>query len=126
MIEYLPPWTQVATLHDDVRDEQAVKAEYAVGLGRVDRNDPQLRRAYADPRAFFGATFLTEDLRSLLNDVLLALQGENVNRVLQLRTPFGGGKSHSLVAMLHLARARAELKGLPEIDALPYHIVEAS
>lgn len=119
MIEYLPPWTQVATLHDDVRDEQAVKAEYAVGLGRVDRNDPQLRRAYADPRAFFGATFLTEDLRSLLNDVLLALQGKNVDRVLQLRTPFGGGKSHSLVAMLHLARARAELKGLPEIDALP-------
>jgi hypothetical protein len=118
-MEHLPPWTQVATLHDDVRDEQAVKAEYAVGLGRVDRNDPQLRRAYADPRAFFEATFLTVDLLGLLNDVLLALQGKNVDRVLQLRTPFGGGKSHSLVALLHLVRSRQTLRGLPGVDPLP-------
>ena len=104
----LPPWTQVALPHDDVRDEQAVRAEYAVSLGRIDRGDKNLSRSYADPRAFFAATYMTQDLRRLLSDVVAALSGRKVDRVLQLRTPFGGGKSHSLVGLYHLARSRTE------------------
>lgn len=104
----LPPWTQVALPHDDVRDQQAVRAEYAVSLGRIDRGDKNLSRSYADPRAFFAATYMTQDLRRLLSDVMAALSGRKVDRVLQLRTPFGGGKSHSLVGLYHLARSRAE------------------
>ncbi len=105
----LPPWTQVALPHDDVRDEQAVKAEYAVNIGKIERGDKQVSRNYLDPRAFFETTYLTNDLRRLLGDVMGALSGKKVDRVLQLRTPFGGGKSHSLVAMYHLARSRAEI-----------------
>lgn len=115
----LRPWTQVALPHDDVRDSAAVKAEYAVNLGRVDRDDPALSRHYRDPRAFFEATFLTADLKRLLGDVLAALTGKKTDRVLQLRTPFGGGKTHSLVALLHLVRSRAALAGLPDLAGLP-------
>lgn len=116
----LPPWTQVALPHDDVRDEHAVRAEYAVNLGRIDRGDAKLAKSYSDPRAFFAATYMTHDLKRLLVDVLAALSGRKVDRVLQLRTPFGGGKSHSLVALYHLTRSRAEaiagsgLKDLPD------------
>lgn len=104
----LPPWTQVALPHDDVRDEHAVRAEYAVNLGRIDRGDAKLAKSYTDPRAFFAATYMTQDLKRLLWDVQAALSGRKVDRVLQLRTPFGGGKSHSLVALYHLARSRSE------------------
>src|SRR5215470_15767213 len=105
----LRPWTQVAMPHDDVRDDAAVK------LGRVDRGDDKLARHYADPKAFFEATYLTVDLRRLLADVMAALSGKKVDRVLQLRTPFGGGKTHSLVAMLHLARSRKALAGVKDL-----------
>ena len=104
MSTHLPSWTTVAMPHADVRGEQAVKAEYAVNLGRIDRGEKALSKRYTDPRAFFEGTYVTTDLRRLLGDVMAALAGKNVNRVLQLRTPFGGGKSHSLLAMLHLAR----------------------
>jgi hypothetical protein len=104
----LPPWTQVALPHDDVRDEHAVRAEYAVNLGKIDRGDANVRKSYADPHDFFAATYMTQDLRRLLSDVMAALSGRKVDRVLQLRTPFGGGKSHSLVGLYHLARSRAE------------------
>lgn len=119
MNEVLKPWTQVAMPHDDVRDEAAVKAEYAVNLGRIDRRDDKLATHYADPKAFFAATYLTADLRQLLVDVMAALAGKRTDRVLQLRTPFGGGKTHSLVAMLHLARSRSALAGLKELKDIP-------
>src|SRR3990172_1774424 len=99
MVTPLRPWTQVALPHDDVRDDRAVKAEHAVNLGRIDRGDKLLSKRYVDPRAFFEATYVTEDLKRLLHDVLAGLGGKNVERVLQLRTPFGGGNTHSLAAM---------------------------
>jgi Protein of unknown function (DUF499) len=115
----LRPWTQVAMPHDDVRDDAAVKAEYAVNLGRVDRGDDKLTRHYADPKIFFEATYLTADLHRLLSDVMAALTGKKVDRVLQLRTPFGGGKTHSLVALLHLARSRKALVGIKDLKDIP-------
>ena len=115
----LRPWTQVAMPHDDVRDEAAVKAEYAVNLGRIDRGDEKISTHYTDPKSFFEATFLTADLQRLLADVMAALAGKKTDRVLQLRTPFGGGKTHSLVAMLHLARNRKALGDLSDLRSIP-------
>ena len=63
-------------------------------------------RSTRDPRAFFRATYLTSSMRALLEDVLGALSGGGGDRVLQLRTPFGGGKTHTLLALYHLATAR--------------------
>src|SRR5262249_32512773 len=70
---------------------------------------------YRDAEAFFRATYPTSDLRRLLDEVLRALAGgRGLNRVLKLRTPFGGGKSHTLAALFHAARRRPALAALPE------------
>lgn len=119
MSSALRPWTQVAMPHDDVRDDRAVKAEYAVNLGRIDRGDKALSKHYTEPKAFFQTTYLTDDLKRLLSDVFAALGGKNVDRVLQLRTPFGGGKTHALAAMYHLAGSRSELGGIQDLKDLP-------
>ena len=71
------------------------------------------------PDSFFRASFLTSGLKSLLDDVLGRLSGSQGNRVLKLVTPFGGGKSHTLAALLHGARSRAALDVLPEAAGLP-------
>jgi len=68
-----------------------------------------------DPEAFFRATYLTADMSKLLEEVLASLAGKRgYNRVLKLRTPFGGGKSHTLACLLHAARNRDLLDTIPE------------
>ena len=88
-------------------------------LGSVARHDKSVRDVYADPVSFFRATYLTSSMRSLLTDVLGALAGRGGDRVLQLRTPFGGGKTHSLLALYHLCNSRAALQSLDELRDLP-------
>ncbi|MGH9075096.1 MAG: hypothetical protein ACRDZQ_13410, partial [Acidimicrobiales bacterium] len=78
---------------------------YAVNLAQVFRGTEGVPPVYARPERFFAATYLTDGLRRLLVDVLGVLAGQPGDRVVQLRTPFGGGKTHTLVALLHLARA---------------------
>jgi len=59
------------------------------------------------------------DLRRILTDVMAVLSGGQGNRVLQLRTPFGGGKTHTLLALYHLARSRHLLSDMPDLESLP-------
>ena len=73
---------------------------------------------YRDPEHFFRASYLTSGLRSLLQDALSRLSGGAGNRVLKLVTPFGGGKSHTLAALLHAARNRKALDVIPEGQGL--------
>jgi hypothetical protein len=74
---------------------------------------------YRDPDAFFAATYITTDLYKLLEEVLASLAGKgNYNRVLKLRSPFGGGKSHTLAALLHAARSRKSLNQIPNCSDL--------
>ena len=74
---------------------------------------------YRDPASFFEVTFLTSGLQSLLADVVGRLSGSQDSRTLKVVTPFGGGKSHTLAALLHGARSRAALDLLPEAAGLP-------
>ena len=60
------------------------------------------RVEYTDPAEFFARTFLTGGLKKLLVEVLKRLSGGNGEPVVRLKTPFGGGKSHSLLALYHL------------------------
>ena len=92
--------------------------EDPTNLGRIDRGEKALSKRSTDARAFFEETYVTTDLRRLLGDVMAALSGESVDRVLQLRTPFGGGKSHSLLAVLHLARSRKNIADLPDLAGI--------
>lgn len=115
----LKPWTQVVTPHDDILEGNLDSSTYAASLGSVVRGDDTCPRVYKDAREFFKATYMTKELRSLLEGVLRGLNGEKGDRVLQLRTPFGGGKTHSLVSLYHLATNREKLQDFPELATLP-------
>ncbi|MXY51432.1 MAG: ATP-binding protein [Gammaproteobacteria bacterium] len=127
----LPPWLGCVDLHPDVLSEDFSDDIFALDLGPLsdyliaeDRGqwDAEFRRVpavYRDADSFFGASYLTSGLKSLLEDVLGRLVGAAGNRVLRLQTPFGGGKSHTLAALLHASRSRGALDALPEAAGLP-------
>jgi hypothetical protein len=114
-IHTLKPWTELVKLHPDVESGSLAEAVFAIDLGGVATRDPTAPMVYRDPDAFFCATYLTKDLQRMLEEVLASLAGQgNYNRVLKLRTPFGGGKSHTLAALLHAARSRKSLNQIAE------------
>jgi hypothetical protein len=118
-IHSLRPWTDLVKLHPDVEAGALTEAVFAIDLGAIAANDPNVPVVNRDPEAFFRATYLTTDLTKLLEEVLASLSGKKgYNRVLKLRTPFGGGKSHTLAALLHAAKKRDALKALPEAKGL--------
>lgn len=111
----LRPWTDLVKFHPDVEAGALTEAVFAIDLGAIAANDPNVPVVNRDPEAFFRATYLTADLRKLLDEVLASLSGKSgYNRVLKLRVPFGGGKSHTLAALFHAARNPEILKALPE------------
>ena len=116
----LPAWFEVVRLHPDVESGEFTRATFAIDFGGVVNGDPRVPAVYRDPRAFWRATYLTSELRRLLEEVLGRLAGGAGDRVLQLRSPFGGGKSHILVALYHAVRARKVLEEiLPEARSFP-------
>src|SRR5436853_6968230 len=98
----LPAWNRVVTPHNDIVQGQLSMDTYAVNLGQVVQGESSVRTVYRDPHAFFEATYLTKELRRILSDVLEVLAGRSGDHVLQLRTPFGGGKTHTLLSLYHL------------------------
>ncbi|EAW33696.1 ATP-binding protein [Lyngbya sp. PCC 8106] len=115
----LKPWTQVVTPHADILAGNLDNATYAAKLGSVIRNEASCPLVYRDARKFFEATYLTGELKNLLESVLKRLGGEPGDRVLQLRTPFGGGKTHALVSLYHIAKSRSQLQNFPLLSYLP-------
>jgi hypothetical protein len=115
----LRPWTDVVSLHPDVESDNLTESVFAIDVGAIAANDKRVPRVNRDAEAFFRATYLTADLKRLLEEVLASLAGdERYNRVLKLRTPFGGGKSHTLAALLHAVRDRKALGVIPEAAGL--------
>lgn len=110
----LRPWTELVKLHPDVEAGDLPEAVFAVDLGAIAARDPNVPAVNREPDAFFRATYVTADLGKLLDEVLASLAGkQGYDRVLKLRTPFGGGKSHTLAALLHAARDRQSLNLIP-------------
>jgi hypothetical protein len=115
----LRPWSQVVHLHADVEAGDTAVATYAIDLGALVAGDRNVPRVYRRSSDFFAATHLTSGLRRLLEDVLNGLAAGKGDRVLQLRSPFGGGKSHTLAALYHAAQDRSTVAALPEGPSLP-------
>ncbi|MBF0182505.1 MAG: ATP-binding protein [Magnetococcales bacterium] len=116
----LRPWSDLVPLHPDVEEGKLTEAVFAIDLGAIASGDPNTPIVNRDPDAFFRATYLTTDLARLLSEVLAALSGQSgLDRVLKLRTPFGGGKSHTLASLLHAARKRSALNLIPEAAGFP-------
>jgi predicted AAA+ superfamily ATPase len=60
-------------------------------------------RSISNPELFFDRTFITEGMRLLLDSVIRRLAGRGGDPVIQLQTAFGGGKTHTMLAVYHLA-----------------------
>lgn len=115
----IKPWVEAVSLHPDVLAESFSEDIFALDLGPLADGNPNVPPVYRDPEHFFRASYITKELRSLLADVLSRLSGGQGARVLKLMTPFGGGKSHTLAALLHAARTPKVLDGVPEAAGLP-------
>lgn len=111
----LKPWREVVSPHRDVASGRYQQAEFAADLWQVHLNEGS--DEYRNPAEFFRRTFLTESLKQLLKGAMLRVTGEGGDPVVQLQTNFGGGKTHSMLALYHLfsGGAPAELMG---VDAL--------
>ncbi len=96
----LKAWRMVATPHPDVAAGRYQQAEFAADLFQVISGiaEPE----YGDAKEFFGRTYLTEGLVRLLSRAWERLLGLGGDPVVQLQTNFGGGKTHSMIALYHL------------------------
>jgi predicted AAA+ superfamily ATPase len=113
----LTPWREVITPHADVASGRFEQAEFAADLYQVATNNADVE--YQDPVAFFGRTYLTNGLRELLLGAARRLSSGGGDPVVDLQTNFGGGKTHSMIALYHLASGTksAELPGIGELLA---------
>lgn len=96
----LKPWREVVTPHKDVASGRYQQAEFAADLWQVHLGEGT--DEYRDPVEFFRRTYLTESLKGLLIGAVRRLSGRGGDPVVQLQTNFGGGKTHSMLALYHL------------------------
>lgn len=112
----LKPWREIAIPHQDVLKGTFQQAEFAADLSRV--HDGTATEEYQNPALFFQRTFITEGMRLLLDSVIKRLVGRGGDPVIQLQTAFGGGKTHTMLAVYHLAKGEtvaSDLLGVPPI-----------
>src|SRR5579884_2605369 len=111
----LRPWREVATPHPDVASGRYQQAEFAADLWQVYIGEGT--DEYKNPVEFFRRTYLTESLKRLLIGALERLSGKGGDPVVQLQTNFGGGKTHSMLALYHLCSGTSPAE-MPGVEAL--------
>lgn len=111
----LKPWRDVVSPHPDVAGGRYQQAEFAADLWQVHLG--QGSAEYRDPAEFFRRTYLTDSLRRMLVGAARRLSGRGGDPVVQLQTNFGGGKTHSMLALYHLFSG-ADPARLAGIDAV--------
>ena len=108
----LKPWREVMPPNRDVAEGAFQQAEFMADLQRVHNGDAEAN-IYGNPINFFGQTYITPGLKSLLENALRRLAGLGGDPVVQTKTGFGGGKTHSLIALYHLVKNFAALTSSP-------------
>ena len=96
----LKSWREVVNPHKDVQSGNYNQAEFAADLWQVYLGEGS--DEYRKPEEFFRRTYLTVSLKELLVGAVRRLAGQNGDPVVQLQTNFGGGKTHSMLALFHL------------------------
>ncbi|MBK8205305.1 MAG: DUF499 domain-containing protein [Planctomycetes bacterium] len=111
----LKPWRDIIAPHQDVAEGNYRQAEFAADLAQVHRGDASPE--YGNPKEFFSRTFITDGLRTLLIGSLRRINGKGGDPVVKLQTNFGGGKTHSMLALYHLF-GPTETTELPDVEAV--------
>ncbi|MBU0551512.1 DUF499 domain-containing protein [Myxococcota bacterium] len=112
----MKPWCEVALPHPDVLAGTFQQSEFAADLLAV--HEGKALPIYQDAAQFFQRTFITEGMRLLLVEVAQRLCGQGGEPVVQLQTAFGGGKTHTLLAVYHLATRSGALRDLAGVPAI--------
>ena len=109
------PWREVVSPHRDVATGRYQQAEFAADLWQVYLGEGG--DEYRHPVEFFRRTYLTESLRRMLVGAVQRINSQGGDPVVQLQTNFGGGKTHSMLALFHLFSGIApnELPGIDEV-----------
>jgi len=113
------PWHQVVQLRDEITQPELSQKQFAADLYDVvmGRNPG----VYHDAKEFFALTYPTVKLRELARDVTHRLAGKSEKAVRQLHMTFGGGKTHSLITLVHLVRDPASLPDIPAVQQFKAH-----
>jgi len=112
----LKPWREVIVPHPDVLRGTFQQSEFAADLTAVHTGKATVE--YGDAKAFYERTYITEGMSKLLIQVAQRLNGKGGEPVIQLQTAFGGGKTHTMLAVYHLASRSCPLSDLAGIPAL--------
>ena len=108
------PWHKVVRLKPELRSGELTLAEFAADLHEVVTRAGR-RPIYEDPARFFALTYPTHALRELVRDVAARLAGRSAKAVRQLEMTYGGGKTHTLIALHHLFH---QPDALPDLSAV--------
>src|SRR5512137_1427412 len=115
----LKPWYKLVEPREDLREGRPLDAaEFAVHLDKV--REGTAPDDYCDPQRFFDRNYMTKNLLSLASEVVRRLSGikTEASAVFNLATQFGGGKTHALTLLYHLAKhgpAAQDWVGVPRI-----------
>lgn len=109
-------WRYITEPHPDVASGRYMQAEFAADLAQVISGKASAE--YGDPREFFRRTYLTQGLTDLLVNSMRRATGQGGDPVVQLQTAFGGGKTHSMLAVYHLLGGGLKLSDLENADNL--------
>ena len=115
------PWHEVVKIREDLRSGELSLAMFAADLYDVAMKKG-LRAVYEEPEQFFALTYPTLNLRELAKDVVLRLAGKNDKAIRQLELTYGGGKTHTLITLLHLVSDPTRLPDLPSVSEFIQHI----
>jgi len=95
-------FTQIAIPHTDILQGRLTMDIFAADIWQV--LNGKAPGDYLDMDLFFNKTYQTKGLKNLLEVVKKRLAGQGGDSVIQLQTPFGGGKTHALIAIYHRAK----------------------
>jgi len=112
----LKPWREIARPHKDVLEGTFKQSEFAADITQVANGTATPE--YQDAEKFFSRTFITEGMRLLLMSVAQRLAGLGGDPVIQLQTAFGGGKTHTMLTVLHLATRKVSTDKLEGVSPL--------
>ncbi len=98
----MKPFTQIAIPHEDILRGNLTMDIFAANLWQVKKGEAPLD--YQDSDLFFKKTYKTKGLETILQVVESRLKGKSGDSIIQLQTPFGGGKTHTLIALYHKAK----------------------
>ena len=112
----MKPWREIATPNDDVLSGKFQESEFAADINAVHRGEA--KPEYQDAELFFNRTFITEGMRLLLDSVVQRLCGKGGDPVIQLQTAFGGGKTHTMLAVWHLAKGEVPVSRLAGVSPI--------